>query len=76
MNEELTPKEMAEKLGINPEKADFELNEKEIQSVSGGAGTYCGEIGVANPDCTKTGPPTGCSEIGAIWGSDCTKSGT
>jgi len=34
MNKELTPKEMAGKLGVNPEKADFELDEKEIQRQS------------------------------------------
>jgi hypothetical protein len=74
MNEELTPKEMAEILGIKPEKADFELNEKEIQNVAGGAGPYCGEIGANSPECTKTGLPTPCDKIG-LPGGDCSKTG-
>jgi hypothetical protein len=34
MNKELTPKEMAGKLGVNPETADFELDKKEIHRQS------------------------------------------
>lgn len=55
MNEEqLKPEEMAEKLGIEPEKIDFTINEDEMRNISG-AGPVCGEIGYGSPDCTKTG---------------------
>lgn len=75
MNEEqVKPEEMAEKLGIDPEKIDFTINEEELKNVSG-AGPVCGEIGYGSPDCTKTGPTTGCSEIGIEVWSDCTKTG-
>jgi hypothetical protein len=74
MNKELTPKEMAGKLGVNPEKADFELDEKEIHRIAGGAGPYCGEIGVSSPESTKTGLPGPCDKIGHP-GSDCSKTG-
>lgn len=72
--EKLKPEEMAEKLGIDPEKIDFTINEDELQKVSG-AGQECGEIGYGSPDCTKTGPPSGCSEIGIMGPPFCAKAG-
>jgi hypothetical protein len=74
MEDSLKPKEMAENLGIDPEKVDFTLEQKELENVAGGGGPYCGEIGVNNPECTKTGVGTHCTEIG-IFGLDCTKAG-
>ncbi len=65
---------MAEKLGIDPGKIDFTINEEELKNVSG-AGQVCGEIGLESPDCTKTGPPSGCSEIGVLGPPFCAKAG-
>ena len=72
MEDPIKPKEMAENLGIDPEKVDFTLEEKELENVSGGA--HCGEIGLGNSNCTKTGVPSGCTEIGFL-NPDCTKAG-
>jgi lactobin A/cerein 7B family class IIb bacteriocin len=67
-------KEMAEKLGIDTEKVDFTLQDKELEDVSGGAGPICTEIGVLNPNCTSAGFGSGCSEIGLIL-ENCTNLG-
>ena len=75
MEETLDPKEMAGKLGIDPEQTEFTLEEKELEKVAGGASGICGEIGVVGWNCTSTGVSSGCSEIGANQGSDCTKNG-
>jgi bacteriocin-like protein len=69
----MDPKEMAGNLGVDPEKIDFKLTDKELDHVSGGAGIHCGDIG-SGSDCTKTGVSTGCTEIG-VFGRDCTKAG-
>jgi len=74
MEDSLDPKEMAEKLGINPEEIDFTLEQKELDHVSGGAGPYCAEIGIRNPRCTSTGAGSNCTEIGCL-NPDCTKAG-
>jgi bacteriocin-like protein len=68
----IKPKKQAEDLGIDPENLDFNLDEKELENVSGGA--HCGEIGFSNSNCTKTGVDSECSEIG-IRNPDCTKAG-
>ncbi|HOW25359.1 MAG TPA: hypothetical protein PK711_06775 [Bacteroidales bacterium] len=62
MKRSIKPKKIASDLGIDPEKIDFNLDEKELENVSGG--TQCGEIGLGNSNCTKTGVPSGCPEIG------------
>ena len=65
-------KKLAEDLGIDPEKVDFTLDEKELENISGGA--HCGEIGLGSSNSTKTGVPSGCTEIGT-GSPDCTKVG-
>lgn len=72
MKEPIKPKKLAEDLGIDPEKVDFTLDEKELENVAGGA--HCGEIGLGNSNCTKTGVDSECSEIG-FRNPDCTKAG-
>jgi bacteriocin-like protein len=72
MEDSTKPKETAKQLGIDPEKIDFSLSEKELENISGG--TNCGEIGLGNPNCTKTGISSGCTEIGLL-NPDCTKAG-
>jgi hypothetical protein len=72
MKDPIKPKKLAEELGIDPDNVDFTLDEKELENVAGGA--HCGEIGLGNSDCTKTGVGSACTEIGLL-NPDCTKAG-
>ncbi len=42
-------------LGLDPEELDLTLSEKELDQVVGGNTSPCGEVGVLNTECTKTG---------------------
>lgn len=75
MEDSVNPKEKAKELGIDPEELDFTLNEKELETISGGSGSQCGEIGLAGSDCTKTGYGSACTEIG-VYNDKCTKVGS
>ena len=55
-------------------KEDFILDEKELDKVSGGSESACGEIGFGNPNCTKTGNSSTCTEIG-VMNLNCTRPG-
>ena len=55
MNDSLEPKEKPEEEGIDPEKVEFKIEEKELEDISGGLALGCGEIGVTNFGCTNTG---------------------
>jgi len=74
METEKNPKDVAKSLGIEDGNLDFTLEEKELKDVAGGRNSLCGEIGVQNPDCTKTGYGASCGEIG-FSGTDSTKLG-
>jgi len=67
-------KEMAENLGIDPEKVDFTLSEKELENVSGGVNIPCSSIGLGSPNCSQPGYGAGCAELG-LGNPDCTKTG-
>ncbi|MCX6280065.1 MAG: bacteriocin [Bacteroidetes bacterium] len=62
---------MAEELGVDPEKIDFTLSNKELEQVSGGGD--CGSVGQVGAS-SKTGVPGGCTEIGYA-NPECTKAG-
>jgi bacteriocin-like protein len=64
MEDSNNSKEMAENLGIDPEKVDFTLDDKELENVSGGTNAPCSIIGLGNPNCTQPGYGAGCTEIG------------
>jgi len=55
MDDSLNHQKMAEETGIDPEKVDFILDEKELEDISGGIPANCGEIGLAMGQCTGTG---------------------
>jgi hypothetical protein len=74
MKESNQSEKFAENLGIDPEKVDFTLDEKELEDVSGGAASICTEIGSQNPNCTSAGFGSGCTEIG-IGNPACTNLG-
>jgi bacteriocin-like protein len=74
MEDSNNSKEMAENLGIDPEKVDFTLNEKELENVSGGTNSPCSVIGLMSPNCTQPGYGAGCGEVG-FGNPECTKVG-
>ncbi len=55
MDDSLKNEGMAGDAGIDPEKIDFTLDEKELENMSGGFPADCGEIGLLIPQCTGTG---------------------
>jgi bacteriocin-like protein len=67
-------KEMAKNLGIDPEKVDFTLNEKELENVSGGIYIPCSSVGLISPNCTQPGYGAGCAELG-LSNPNCTNLG-
>ena len=55
MEDSINQNEKSPELGLNPEKLDLTLSEKELDQVVGGNTSPCGEVGVLNTECTKTG---------------------
>ncbi len=57
MEDSINQNEKSPELGLNPEKLDLTLSEKELEQVVGGNNPTCGEVGGLNSECTKTGLP-------------------
>ena len=55
MDDSLKHEEIAGEAGIDPEKVDFTLDEKELEDVSGGIAIGCVEIGNVGTFCTMSG---------------------
>jgi len=67
-------KDIAKELGVDPEKIDFTIADKELDHISGGVGNSCLEMGYSSQQSTNSGVGTSCTEIGCI-SPDCTKVG-
>jgi bacteriocin-like protein len=55
MEDSVNLNQRSPELGLNPEKPDLTLSENELEQVVGGNNPNCGEVGIYNSECTKTG---------------------
>ena len=55
MEDSLNLNQRSPEFGLDPEELDLTLSEKELDQVVGGNNLTCGEVGVCNSECTKTG---------------------